>query len=188
MVCKALEVRYFNHLQFYFWLLWCTNCSQPDAGRFSLLSPNYRRKLIVAINLSMTSIGTSSTSSLQREVLILLLFTQRKAILAKMLTHSAYMKTQADKLYASCQEALQVKDKESEILIYGSISTRMLNLTQIDFMWLSSFVFSEENNENDKIRPLQHWFWAVFRDFMLLSLQVWREIHIIVGAELCLWT
>lgn len=63
---------------------------------------------------------------------------------------AAHMKTQADKLYASWQEALHVKDKESEILIYWRISTRILKLTQIDYMWLSSFVFLEGNNENDK--------------------------------------
>lgn len=71
--------------------------------------------MIAVINLSITSIGTAS--SLQTEVLILL-FTQRKALLTKMPAQAAHMKTQADKLSASWQEALHVKDKESGILIY----------------------------------------------------------------------
>lgn len=72
--------------------------------------------MIAVINLSITSIGTAS--SLQTEVLILLLFAQRKALLTKMPAQAAHMKTQADKLSVRWQEALHVKDKESEILIY----------------------------------------------------------------------
>lgn len=64
---------------------------------------------------------------------------------------TAHMKTHTDKLSASWQEALHAKDKvKSEILIYWRISTRILKLTQIDYMWLSSFVFLEEINKNDK--------------------------------------
>lgn len=102
----------------------------PLCWEISLLSPNYRRELIALINLSITSIGTAS--SLQTEVYILLLFTQRKAFLTKMPAQTAHMKTHADKLSASWQEALHMKDKVSEILIYWRISTRILKLTQID--------------------------------------------------------
>lgn len=87
---------------------------------------------MAVINLAAASVGIS-TSSLQRELLILLLSSQNKALATPTPTQAAHMKTQADRLSASWPQTVQVQDKDSPILLDGRfMCPRMNQLTRAD--------------------------------------------------------